>query len=208
MLLHDHRQIHTDMHTTIVVERPSGVEWPNRLGLIDRIKRHIGDHRRVRFLFGMGRIALPTAVGNDVHGARLIHQRDALAFLDGDTALGKVGAGQANRVAGRTGARGTSPAGRRRARSTTTGGNEKREKREKHENTAFCFHEILLLSNSDKSLSSNDFPLDYRPLSKRMGIMIPSNARSPRSPICRVSRACEENRWVDEQESPSCVGKT
>lgn len=97
------------MHTTIVVKRPHSIEWPNRLGLLERIEHHIGHHRRARFLFGMGRIPLPTAVGNDVDGARLIHQRDALAFLDGDAALGKVGTGQANSVAGRTGTRGASP---------------------------------------------------------------------------------------------------
>src|SRR5690348_7880854 len=109
------------MNAAIVMERPGGVERADGLGLVGGTELDIVGHRRARLLLGVGRVAIPGAIGNDMDRAGLVVQRNAIAFFDRDTILGESRSGQAHSVAA------TAPI----AASTTTGNHEYGKKREK-----------------------------------------------------------------------------
>ena len=81
------------------MERSGCVEGADHQCLIDRTDSNIADHRRAWFCLGVGHIALPGAIRDNVYYRVLVIQSDACALLDGNTALGKILATQANGIA-------------------------------------------------------------------------------------------------------------
>jgi len=85
-LLHDYRQIHSRVNSTIQVIGSGRIEWSDDVGSVT-VELQVVHYGRTRLLPGLRRTVDPTPVGNDMYIRRIICQRQTLPFADCDARL-------------------------------------------------------------------------------------------------------------------------